>query len=182
MDPAANLPEPPPKGERVPGSGRKKGTPSKRGVGFRTLIAQMVEDPEYQHRLRHDFRLRKVHPMVESNIWAYHIGKPKTEIELSGSLELTRRFESDREKLQTLGLAELEALALASQELVDRAFDAAVSGRLLQPAPQDVVIEALQDKADTELLGNVSGSDNKYYGALNNPAESAPASDGDDEA
>lgn len=174
MSSAATAPEPAKRG-------RKPGVPNRRGVGFRTLIAQMIEDPVYQHRLRRDFRARRVHPMVESNIWAYHIGKPKTEIELSGSLELSRRFESDREKLQSLGLAELEALAAASQALVDQAFDAAVSGRLLQSVPQDVVVEALHDKDGAETLGNTSESDNKYYGSLNNPAESDPASDGDDE-
>jgi hypothetical protein len=149
-------------------------------VAFKVLIGQMVEDPLYQHRLRHDFRLRKVHPTVEAMVWAYHAGKPKMELELSGGLELSQRFESDREKLRSLDLAELEALATASQALVDHAFERAKNGRLLEPTLPDVVVEALQSKAGAELLENVRGSDNKYYGALNQSAESEPASDGDD--
>jgi hypothetical protein len=125
----------PKKGERTPGSGRKPGTPNRVTVAFHALVGQMVNDPLYQHKLRRDFRARRVHPTVEALVWAYHVGKPKTEIELSGGLELSQRFEDDRQKLRTLGLADLEQLAAESQRLVDEAFDRAMSGRLL-PLPE----------------------------------------------
>lgn len=179
---AKNLPPPAPKGTRTPGSGRKPGTPNKISVAFRVLVQQMVEDPVYQHRLRADFKARRVHPTVESVIWAYHVGKPKQELELSGGLELTQRYESEREKLRGLGLSELEALAAESQALIDRAFDAASNGRLLQSALQDVVVEALQDKEDAETLANTSESDNTYSDNKSPKLDDAPGSDSDDKS
>jgi hypothetical protein len=133
---AHKTPPPCPKGTRHAGSGRKPGTPNRVNVAARALVAQMVGDPFYQHQLRRDFRKRKVHPTIEALVWAYHLGKPATVLELTGNLELSQRFEDERQKLRSLGLAELEALAAESQALVDRAFERAMSGRLLEPAPQ----------------------------------------------
>lgn len=180
MPVANNLPPPCPKGERTPGSGRKPGTPNKVSVAFRVLIGQMVEDPFYQHKLREDFRKRKVHPTVEALVWAYHIGKPKTEIELSGNLELSQRFENDRERLRGLSLEELEALAEESQAVIDRAFDRAMGGAYLQPLPQDVVVEALDSKADAELPAKDRGSDNGSFVNLVPESDTDPASDSSD--
>ena len=38
--------------------------------------SQLVSDPAYQHKLRDDFRRRRVHPSIEVLIWNYHLGKP----------------------------------------------------------------------------------------------------------
>src|SRR5215467_8477591 len=92
------VPPPPPKGTKHPGAGRAKGTPNKISVEVKALVGQLVNDPAYQYRLRHDFRLRRVHPTIEAMIWTYHLGKPKQQIELQGNvgLEVSARLEAER--------------------------------------------------------------------------------------
>lgn len=60
---------PPPAGQRMPGSGRRKETPNRVSVAAREFAATLVNDPQYQHRLRQDFITRRVHPSVEAMIW-----------------------------------------------------------------------------------------------------------------
>ena len=54
---------------RTPGSGRKKGTPNRKTVEMRALMAALVDDVDYQHRLREDFRKRRVHSTTEARVW-----------------------------------------------------------------------------------------------------------------
>ena len=79
---------------------------------------------EYQHRLRADFRQRKLHPTIEALIWAYHLGKPAQPMAMSDSLALDvhARVEEERRLFATLDLQDLEQLAAESQGLVDRAI------------------------------------------------------------
>lgn len=175
-----NKPPPaPPKGTRHPGAGRARGTPNRITVAFKTLLGEMVGDPAYQWRLRRDFRARKVHPTIEAMVWAYHAGKPKTEIELSGNLGISRELEDDRQKLRTLGLTDLQALAAASQALVDQAFERAMDGRLLEARPLDVVVEALRPKAGAESLGKQAGSDSESSVNVDDPIISGAISPAD---
>ena len=58
-----------PKGDRFPGSGRKKGTPNRISVELKTLGRELTTDIAYQHKLREDFRRRRVHPTIEALIW-----------------------------------------------------------------------------------------------------------------
>ena len=58
-------PPPHPRGTpRTPGSGRKRGTPNRKTVELRQLMGVLAGDVDYQHRLREDFRRRRVHPAV----------------------------------------------------------------------------------------------------------------------
>jgi hypothetical protein len=113
-----------PKGTRPPDSGRQKGTPNRITVEVRTLVSQLLNDVTYQHKLRDDFRRRKVHPTIEALIWTYHLGKPTQPMAMSGSLALdvNARLEEERRIFATLDLHDLEQLAAESQGLVDRAI------------------------------------------------------------
>src|SRR4051812_13281456 len=105
-------PPPPAKGTRHPGAGRVKGTPNRISVEARLLAGQLVNDAVYQHRLREDFRRRRVHPTIESLIWQYHIGKPVAPVALVGSLslEVSGRLEEERAIFAALDLEQLEEL------------------------------------------------------------------------
>ena len=164
MPPPANL-QNPPKGTRTPGSGRKKGTPNRITVEAKVLVAQLVNDPAYQHRLRHDFRLRRIHPTVETLVWQYHLGRPTQPIAMSGSLglDVNARLEEERRVFASLDLADLEQLAAESQALVDRAFQLSRMSQAALAAPLDVVVAAVADADDAETLGNMGGSDKVDY-------------------
>lgn len=157
----------PAKGTRIPGSGRKRGTPNRITVEARTLAAQLVNDPDYQEKLRADFRRRRVHPTIESLMWQFHIGKPAQPIAIAGALALDvgGRLEEERRIFAQLDVAELEQLAAESQALVDRAAalakarTAAALGPVSEPTPQDVVIEAEAEDRPSESLGKSPGSD-----------------------
>jgi len=67
---ARTLPPPHPKGApRTPGSGRQKGTPNRKTLEVRELMALLVNDVDYQYRFRADFRKRRVHPSTEMMVW-----------------------------------------------------------------------------------------------------------------
>jgi hypothetical protein len=151
-----------PKGQRYPGSGRRLGTPNKVSVEARVLVGQLVTDAEYQRKLRRDFVLRKLHPTIESMVWAYHIGRPKESITLDATVDVTGRLEHERAAFALLDVAELELLAAESQGLVDRAMTLA-KARLGPAHPQDIVVEAERVEDPAESLGNTSGSDNTRY-------------------
>src|SRR5262245_43094339 len=113
-----------PKGQRWPGSDRKKGTPNKITMEARALAQQLVECEEYQYRLRRDFTHRKGHPRIESMIWAYYLGKPAQPVAVAGTVDVTvrARLAEETAALALLDLADLEALALESQAAIDRAM------------------------------------------------------------
>ncbi len=116
------LPPPHQKGTpRTPGSGRKKGTLNRRSIELRELTALLVNDLDYQSRFREDFRKRRVHPSTEMMVWAYAIGKPTEQIEMS-ALSMDARFAAEREALCGLNLEQLEALLAESQALIDGAL------------------------------------------------------------
>ena len=132
-----------PKGTRPPNSGRKKGTPNRITVEARTLVSELVTNPNYQHKLRVDFARRKVHPTIESLIWTYHLGKPTQPIAVAGALALdvTTRLDEERAVFAQLDIHDLEQLAAESQALVDKALRLAkvASNRAL--SPPEVVVE-----------------------------------------
>ena len=129
---------------RVPGSGRKKGTPNRQVVAARELVSQMINSAEYQYRLRRDFTRRHLHPSIEALMWAYHLGKPKESIEVSGQLDVTQKLTAERDLIRsTLDISELEALAAESQATLDRALSNA-RARQLVAGPQDIVVKAEQ--------------------------------------
>ena len=154
-----------PKGFRQPGSGRKKGTPNKISVELRTLVSQLLTDTDYQFRLRRDFRRRKVHPTIESLIWAYHLGKPSQPIAMTGSmtLDVNAKLEEERRVFAMLDIGDLEQLAADSQALVNRAFKLANIANPDGQVPQDVVVGTLPDKDPSETLGISPESDKQPY-------------------
>ena len=85
-----------PKGTRPPNSGRKKGTPNRRSVEVKALVSQLVNDVAYQHKLRDDFRRRKVAPAIEALIWQYHLGRPTQPIDVTASVDVNARLEEER--------------------------------------------------------------------------------------
>jgi hypothetical protein len=111
-----------PKGTRPPNSGRVRGTPNRISVEVKTLVAQLMTDVAYQHKLRDDFRRRKVHPTIEALIWTYHLGKPRQTIDVMASVDVAARLEDERRIFAQLDIADLDQLAAESQALVDRAF------------------------------------------------------------
>lgn len=108
---ARTLPPPHPTGApRTPGSGRKKGTPNRRTTELRALMASLVNDIDYQYRLREDFRRRRIHPSTEATVWAYAVGRPTEKVEMAAQLSMDARFAAEREALRALNLQQLEAL------------------------------------------------------------------------
>ena len=162
----------PPKGSRF-GQGRAKGTPNKVSVEVRQLVSELVTNASYQQKLRRDFQARKVHPTIESLVWAYYLGKPRQDIAVTATVTVDAKIEAERRAFALLDLRDMEVLAAESQALVDRAM-ALARARI----PQDVVVEAEPVETGAELLGNTSGSDNSdsvTYEA--NPDSSAVSDD-----
>jgi hypothetical protein len=89
---------------------------------MRELMTSLCNDPNYQFRLRSDFRRRRVHPAIESLVWAHTIGKPPDRLQLSADVTMSQKYERERELFLQLPVEQLEALATESQALVDKAF------------------------------------------------------------
>ena len=126
-------PPPHPRGApRTAGSGRKKGTPNRKTVEMRQLMSSLCHDVGYQYKLREDFRRRRVHPAIESLVWAHTVGKPTERVRLSADVTMNQKLDQERELFSKLSLEQLEQLAAESQSLVDRAV-AMVKANTLTP-------------------------------------------------
>src|SRR5687768_7272752 len=92
---ATYMRKPPPphqRGEpRTDGSGRKKGTPNRRTVQMKELMTSLCHDVDYQYRLRADFRRRRVHPAIESLVWAHTVGKPTERVRVSADVTMSQK-------------------------------------------------------------------------------------------
>jgi hypothetical protein len=72
-------------------------------------------------------------------VWAYHLGKPKEQVEMTGKFTMNQRLEAERQLIRsTLDPAELELLASQSQKLLDDAL-ARARAKQLPSATIDVV-------------------------------------------
>ena len=150
-------PPPRPRGSPKIG-GRRKGTPNRRTVEARLLCSNLVHDVGYQARLRKDFLRRRLHPSIESMVWAYHLGRPKTEVEMTGNFTMNQRLEAERQLIRsTLDRAELELLAEQSQRLLDDALARArASGsRARSSTPSHTI--ASDHSVDAESPGRRAG-------------------------
>lgn len=145
---ADRLPRPP-KGERIPGSGRKKGQPNLATVALKTLVEQLVNNPRYQARLRRDFEGRRVHPTIEALVWAHVVGKPVERVQLQADVSVSGRLAEEREAFALLEVRDMELLAAESQALVDRALMLARRAKALP----DVVVASDPVENLTESLG-----------------------------
>lgn len=52
----------------------------------------LVDDPVYRKRLLGDLRMRVVAPGIEAMLWYYAKGKPKEQVEHSGTVETVSRI------------------------------------------------------------------------------------------
>jgi hypothetical protein len=93
-------PPPRPRGSPKIG-GRRKGTPNRRTIEARLRCSNLVQDIDYQTRLRRDFVRRRVHPSIESMVWAYHLGKPKEQVEMTGKFTMNQRLEAERQLIRS---------------------------------------------------------------------------------
>jgi hypothetical protein len=106
---------------KTPGSGRKKGSLNKKTVELRGLMAALTGDARYQQKLREDFTKRRVHPSTEALVWAYAIGKPKDQIELSAKASMDDRLAADCDLFAKLDIDDLRELAAESEALIGKA-------------------------------------------------------------
>jgi hypothetical protein len=114
-------PPPHPRGEpRTPGSGRRRGSLNRRTVQMRELMSSLCHDVDYQHRLRSDFRRRRVHSTIEALVWGHVIGKPADRVQLAANVTLDRNLDEERELFSRLSIQQMEEIATESQALVDR--------------------------------------------------------------
>jgi hypothetical protein len=51
-------------------------------------MAALVNDVDYQYRLREDFRRRRVHASTEAAVWSYILGKPLTRMEMCATVTM----------------------------------------------------------------------------------------------
>ncbi|HMF11591.1 MAG TPA: DUF5681 domain-containing protein [Gemmataceae bacterium] len=72
-------------GESGNPAGRPKGTRNKVTVDAQQTAAALVDDPIYRAKLARDLRGRKVPPLIEQMLWHYAKGKPKDELQVTGS-------------------------------------------------------------------------------------------------
>src|SRR4051812_18966847 len=93
-------PPPRPRGSPKIG-GRRKGTPNRRTVEARLLCSTLVQDIAYQRKFQRDFVRRRVHPSIESMVWAYHLGKPKEQVEMTGKFTMNQRLEAERHLIRS---------------------------------------------------------------------------------
>src|SRR5262245_13072531 len=116
-------PPPRPRGSPRPiGSGRKRGTPNKRTMRMRELLSSLCHDVSYQHRLRSDFRRRRVHPAIESLAWAHTIGKPADRVQLSADVTMNQKLKEERELFSRLSVEQLEEVAADNERLLAKAL------------------------------------------------------------
>ena len=66
--------------------GREKFTPNKRTVMGREFAERLVNDPEYIASVEARAKAGKLPPGVEVMLWYYALGKPKEQLEVSGSV------------------------------------------------------------------------------------------------
>lgn len=91
--------------------GRPKGSPNRITVEVKALARNLLEDKLYMRKLKADLRKRKVHPQMESVLWAYAYGKPVERMEVGrvgdfsklSDEELMQQFEATVKSLQGQG-------------------------------------------------------------------------------
>jgi hypothetical protein len=71
---------------REKSGGRQKGTANRSTIEGRDFARRLMDDPAYRERLRERLLAGKVHPGVETMLWAYGYGKPKDHLELSAAI------------------------------------------------------------------------------------------------
>jgi hypothetical protein len=68
--------------------GRKKGTPNKATREIREVAVGLLEDPDYQRRLRTRLLGGKLPPQIESLLFHYAYGKPRETVAVAANPSL----------------------------------------------------------------------------------------------
>ena len=71
---------------REKSGGRQRGSANRSTIEGRDFARRLMDDPAYRENLRERLLSGKVHPGVETMLWAYSYGKPKDHVQLSGSV------------------------------------------------------------------------------------------------
>jgi acetolactate synthase small subunit len=129
---------------------------------MRELMTSLCHDVDYQYRLRADFRRRRVHPTIESLVWAHTVGKPTERVQVSADVTMSQKLDQERELFRKLSVDQLEIIAAESQALVDRAM-AMVKENALTPG----AARASRAPVDSDE-------------STDEPAEQSPGTDVDD--
>ena len=66
-------------------AGRPLGSVNKSTAEVKEVARDLVDDPEYRDILRTRLKSGECSPAVESMLWYYAYGKPKEQLEISGS-------------------------------------------------------------------------------------------------
>jgi hypothetical protein len=106
---------------KTPGSGRRPGSLNRKTVELRALLGALAGDVSYQHRLREDFRKRRVHPSIEALVWAYSVGKPVGRIDMSATMSTDKKLAAERQVFERLTVDEQRDLAQESETLRKKA-------------------------------------------------------------
>lgn len=66
-------------------NGRPRGTQNRVTQDVQAIARGLVDNPTYRRRLLQNLTSGTLHPAVETMLWHYAYGKPKTEVEISGA-------------------------------------------------------------------------------------------------
>ncbi len=67
--------------------GRRKGTSNKVTAEAKAVCAAIVDDPTYRKKLIARAKAGELAPAIEAMLWHYAYGKPKEQVEHSGSVK-----------------------------------------------------------------------------------------------
>jgi hypothetical protein len=82
--------------------GRQRGTLNKVTVEARAFCASIVDDPDYQARLRKRALSGQLAPALEAMLWHYAKGKPAEHVEVAGGFDLVQRLNAARRRLDAV--------------------------------------------------------------------------------
>ena len=104
-------PPPHPRGTpRTAGSGRRRGTPNRKTVELRQLMASLATTSTIRTgcaRLPATSRS----PRPRELVWAHVVGKPTERVQLSADVTMSQKLDQERELFSKLSLEQLEELA-----------------------------------------------------------------------
>lgn len=73
---------------------------NRKSVELKALMAMLVNDVNYQHRLRKQFVKRRVHPTTEALVWAYAVGRPVEKVQMTASVAMSEQLAGRGEPMQ----------------------------------------------------------------------------------
>ena len=111
-------------------------------------MAALASDVSYQQKFREDFIKRRVHPTTEALVWAYAIGRPKDQIEMSAKVSMDDRLAADRELFARLSVEEMAEIAAESEALIAKVRMMAERRHVL-PAGATLLATSMENREST---------------------------------